>query len=93
MQVQFVMSINADVMMSSDQRSSSCYPTRLLIYEQLTQGLAYVQCTKNRLTCKNYNANYKIVQKHQQNSWNFQYFWKQFQIRGDFQDFQYFQEL
>jgi len=26
-----------------------------------TRGLPYVQCTKNRLTCENYTANYKLV--------------------------------
>ena len=26
---------------------------------QSTEGLTYVQCTKNRLTCENYIANYK----------------------------------
>jgi len=36
MQVKFVMSINEQVMMRSDQRSSLCHPTRLLIYEQQT---------------------------------------------------------
>ena len=49
MQVKFVMSINEQVMMSSDQRSSLCNPTRLLIYEQQTWGLPYVH-THTRLT-------------------------------------------
>jgi len=43
-----VMSINEHVMMSSDQRSSLCHPTRLLICEP-TRGLPCVQCTENRL--------------------------------------------
>ena len=29
-----------------------------------TQGLPYVHCTKNRLTCENYTANYKIFHEH-----------------------------
>jgi len=29
------------------------------------------QCTKNRLTCENYTANYKIFQEHQLNSRRF----------------------
>jgi len=40
----------------------------VLIYEKQTQGLVYVQCTKNCLTCENYTASYKIFQKHQVNS-------------------------
>jgi len=44
MQVKFVMAINEHVMMvSSDQRSSLCHPTRLLSYKQQTRGLPYVQ--------------------------------------------------
>ena len=75
MQVKFVMAINEHVMMvSSDQRSSLCHPTHLLIYKQQTQGLPYVQCTKNRLTCENYIANYKIFQEHQLNSRRFPVF-------------------
>jgi len=53
------MSINEHVMVSSDQHSSLFHPTCLLIYEQQTRGLPYVQCTKNRLTCKHYIANCK----------------------------------
>ena len=34
----------------------------------------YVQCTKNRLTCENYTANYKIFQEHQLNSVRFPVF-------------------
>ena len=34
-------------------------------------GLLYVQCTKNRLTCENYIASYKIFQRHQLNSRRF----------------------
>ena len=37
----------------------------------LTRGLPYVQSTRNRLTCENYIANYKISQEHQQNSRRF----------------------
>ena len=36
-----------------------------------TRGLRYVQCTKNRLTCENCTANYKIFPEHQQNSRRF----------------------
>ena len=38
-----------------------------------TRGLLYVrlQCTKNRLTCENYIANYKFFQEHQLNSKRF----------------------
>jgi len=32
---------------------------------------SYVQCTKNRLTCKNYVATYKIFEEHQLNSMRF----------------------
>jgi len=39
-----------------------------------TWGLLYVQCTKNRLTCKNYTAGYKTFQEHQLNSRRFQVF-------------------
>jgi len=39
-----------------------------------TRGLPYVQCTENRLTCKNYIANYKIFQEHQLNSRRFPVF-------------------
>jgi len=70
------MSINEHVMVSSNQRSSLCHPTCLLIYEQQTRGLPYVQCTKNRLTRKHYIANCKtfnflglsVLQQHQLNS-------------------------
>ena len=37
-------------------------------------GLPYVHCTKNRLTCENYIANYKIFQEHQPNSRRFPVF-------------------
>ena len=77
MQVKFVMSMNEHVMMSSDQRSSLCHPTRLIIYDHsdpVYRGLHYVQCTKNRLTCKNYIANCKIFQVHQLNSRRFAVF-------------------
>ena len=60
MQVKFVTSINEHVMMSSDRRSSLRHTTRLLIYEQQTWGLPYVQCSKYRLTRKNYTANDKF---------------------------------
>jgi len=36
-----------------------------------TGGLPYVQCTKNRLTCENCTANYKIFPEHKQNSRRF----------------------
>ena len=36
-----------------------------------TQGLPCVQCTKNRLPCENYIANYKIFQERQLNSSRF----------------------
>ena len=39
MQVESVICINEHVMMSSDQRSSLCHPTRLLSYEQQTQQM------------------------------------------------------
>ena len=39
-----------------------------------TRGLPYVQCTKNRLTCENNKANYKIFQEHQLNSRRFPVF-------------------
>ena len=45
--------------------SSLCHPTRLLIHEQQTRGLPYVQCSKNRLTCENCIADYKIFKEHQ----------------------------
>ena len=60
MQVKFVMSINEHMIMSSDQRSSLCYQT--------------VQCTKNRVTCKNYIANYKIFQERRLHSRRFPVF-------------------
>jgi len=39
-----------------------------------TQGLPYVQCTKNRLTSKNCIADYEIFQEHQLNSRRFPVF-------------------
>ena len=39
-----------------------------------SQGLPYAQCTKNRPTCKNYPANYKIFPAHQLNSERFPVF-------------------
>jgi len=63
--------------MSSNQRSSLCYPTRLIIYDHsdpVYRKLPYVQCTKNRLTCKNYIAKCKIFQVHQLNSRRFSVF-------------------
>jgi len=63
----FVISINEHVMMSSDQCSSLCHPTSLLILS----GLPYAECTKNRLTCENYMAKYKIFLEHQLNSRRF----------------------
>ena len=36
-----------------------------------TRRLPYVQCSKNRLTCENYIAVYKIFQEHQVNSRRF----------------------
>jgi len=71
------MSMNEHVMTSSDQRSSLCHPTRLIIYDHsdpVYRKLPYVQCTKNRLTCKNYIAKCKIFQVHQLNSRRFPVF-------------------
>jgi len=34
--------------------------TPKIIVILFTQGLPYVQCTENRLTCKDYIANFKI---------------------------------
>jgi len=42
-----------------------------IIVIMFTRGLPYVQCTKNRLTCKNYTANYKIFHELQLNSRRF----------------------
>ena len=64
-------SINQHAMMNPDQRSLLRQPTRLLIYQQQTQGLAYVRYSVgyyNSLTCENYIANYKIFQEYQLNS-------------------------
>ena len=36
-----------------------------------TRGLPYAQCTKSRLMCENYIANYIIFQERQQNSRRF----------------------
>jgi len=45
--------------------------TTEIIVILFTQGLPYVQCTKNHLTCEDYIANYKIFQEHQLNSRRF----------------------
>ena len=67
MQVKFVMSIKEELVMSSDQRSSVINMPEIIVI-LFTGRLPCVQCTKNRLTCENYTANYKIFQEHQLNS-------------------------
>jgi len=70
MQVKFVMSIKEELVISSDQRSSVInMPVITVIL--FTGRLPCVQCTKNRLTCENYTANYKFFQEHQLNSKRF----------------------
>ena len=54
---QFAMSINEHVTLTPE-----------IIVILFTRRLPYVQCTKNRLTCKNYIANHKIFRRHQLNS-------------------------
>jgi len=56
--------------MNPDQRSLLRHATRLLIYQQQTQGLPYVGYY-NSLTCESYTANYKIFNEHQRNSRRF----------------------
>jgi len=48
--------------------------TAEIIVILVTRGLPYVQCTKIRLICENYNANHKIIQEHQLNSRRFPVF-------------------
>ena len=60
----FEMSINEHVMISSDQRSSLCYPANLLDDEHWTAWAIHTEKS----------ANYKIFQQHQLNSRRFQYF-------------------
>ena len=47
----------------------SCRPTNSV--KALKARLPYVQCTKNRPTCKNYTASYKTFQQYQLNSSRF----------------------
>jgi len=48
--------------------------TPQIIVILFTRRLPYVQCSKNRLTCENYIAVYKIFQEHQVNSRRFPVF-------------------
>ena len=71
MQAKFVMSINEHVMTSSDQHSSVCHLTCLLLYEQWTQQIRTSQSWDKVGHRENYIPNYKIFQKHQLDSTRF----------------------
>ena len=47
---------------------------KALLVTLFTRRLPYVQCSKNRLTCENYTAVYKLFQEHQVNSRRFPVF-------------------
>ena len=60
--------------MTTDKPYNIKMLTREIIVILFTQGLPYAQFTKNRVTCKNYIANYKIFQEQQLNSKRFPVF-------------------
>jgi len=74
MQVEFVMPEDLLFFLVLDD----IYRARMLTSEitaiLFTRGFTYVQCTKNRLTCKKHTATYKIFQEHQLNSRRFPVF-------------------
>ena len=88
MQVKFVMSINEHVMTSSDQRSSVCHLTCLLLYEQWTQQIRTSQSWDKVGYRENYIPNYKIFQKHQLDSTRFPVFPGAIWNSRDFQELQ-----
>jgi len=88
MQAKFVMSINEHVMTSSDQHSSVCHLTCLLLYEQWTQQIRTSQSWDKVGYRENYIPNYKIFQKHQLDSTRFPVFPGAIWNSGDFQELQ-----
>jgi len=71
MQIKFVMSedFQSEFFLADIHWAGMLTPEIIVIL--FTGGLLYVQCTKNRPTCKDYIASYKIFQEHQLNSARF----------------------